>query len=253
MTKTVHVKMLSEDALTYLKKNLSLLTTKIVENDDNNWLKNEFPQPMFIEKKYSFNDFGLKDNPDSQDKNIDFENSVTIYENLKDLPRYILCDERFWLWLHFDKFYQITKRMMRIRGESTVRDHWLHGGGTGNHRRGLMFGVLSRLYFRVELSVDESKGENKYELTKWVIDNPERFRNLTWRSFSSQEHLVRGVLRGERKAIDENPEKENNDYYPEISKYVSVIGSVRLLDKISDKDIETMIYEKMVELISGDK
>ena len=243
---SIHIKMLSEDALIFLKKNIGLITKKIIENDDNEWIYSTFPQPMFVEKKCSIFDFELKDNPESSDKDADFYNSITLYEKLKDLPRYIICDEKFWLWLHFEKFYLITKRMMRIRGESTVKDHWTHEQGT---RRGLMFGVLSRCYFRAALTVDESKGDDKYELTRWVIDNPERFRNLTWRSFSSEEHLVRGALRGEKHALEEFGGAEDNDVYSEIGKYVSVIGSVRLLDKISEEDIELMIYKKMLELL----
>ena len=54
-------------------------------------------------------------------------------------------------------------------------------------------------------------------------------------------------------ALEEYGSAEDNDIYPEISKYVSVIGSVRLLDKISEEDIERMIYEKMLELLNGSK
>jgi len=248
MPNQIHVKLLSENALLYLKKNLTNVTKNIQENDNNMWIYTTFPQPMFVEKKIEISDFELQDNPESNDKEIDFKNSVTIYENLKSLPRYIVCDEKFWLWLHLEKFYSVAKRMMRVRGESTIKDHWTHNPGT---RRGLMFGVLSRCFFRAALTVDESKGVDKYELTKWVIDNPERFRNLTWRSFSSEEHLVRGILRGEKSALEEYGKVENNDIYSEISKYVSVIGSVRLLDKISEEDIERMIHEKMLELLDG--
>lgn len=99
------------------------------------------------------------------------------------------------------------------------------------------------------LTVDESL-PNKYELTNWVIENPERFRNLTWRSFSSEEHLVRGIIKGEKKVIDANPDLEKNSIYPEIAKYVSIIGSVRLLDIISEEDIAAMICEKTQNLIA---
>lgn len=243
----INIKMLTEDALAYLRENADSFAKRIAENEDNSWIKTVVPQPMFIEKKLQVEDFELLDNPDSLDKEIDFKNSIAIYESLNTLPRYILCDERFWLWLHLDKFYKTVRTMMKIRGKSTFTDHWLQSGGT---RRGLMFGVLSRCYFRVALTVDENS-KDKYELTKWVIDNPERFRNLTWRSFSSEEHLVRGVLKGEKKAIDENPKKEANNLYPEIAKYVSIIGSVRLLDCISEEDIEKMIYDKMIEYINS--
>lgn len=242
----IHIKVLSENALAHMKKNIDSITKMIQDNNDNSWIYNEFPEHMFIEKKFEIENFTLKNNPDTSNKGIDLENSIVIYESLKSLPRYVLTDECFWLWLHLEKFYYDVKLMMKINGKSTITDHWMHKQGT---RRGLMFGVLSRCYFRVALSVDEAR-TNKYELTKWVIDNPERFRNITWRSFSSEEHLVRGIIKGEKKAIDENPSKEKNDIYPEIAKYVSIIGSVRLLDIITEDDISNMIYTKMKELLA---
>ena len=241
----IHIKMLSEDALMYLKNNSAQVAKKVADNPTNSWISSEFPQPMFIEKKFEIEDFELKSNPELADKDIDFSNSVKIYEHLKCLPRYILSDERFWLWLYFDNFYEVVRTMMKVNGKSTIENMWMHTQGT---RRGLMFGVLSRCYFRVVLSIDNSK-RDKYELTRWVIENPERFRNLTWRSFSSEEHLVRGALKGEKRAVEEKPELEKNDIYAKIGKYVSVIGSVRLLDVISEEDISQMIYEKMLELM----
>ena len=241
----ITIKTLSENALIHLKKNIDVITDKIIVNDTNDWIFNEFPQPMFVDKKYEINNFDLIDNPDSKDKNIDFLNSINLYENLNELPPYILSDERFWLWLHLDKYYYVVKRMMRINGKSTIQNMWLHTQGV---RRGLMFGVLSRCYYRVALTIDDSN-ENKYELTKWAIENPERYRNLTWRSFSSEKHLVRGALKGEKRAIEQYPDKESNSIYPEISKYISIIGSVKLLDAISAQDIEQMVYEKTIELI----
>lgn len=243
----INIKMISEDTLSYLKVNAESFAKFIAENETNDWIKKTVPQPIYVEKNLQIDDFDLLDNPDSVDKDIDFKNSVILFEHLRNLPRYILCDERFWLWLHMDKFYSVVRNMMKIRGKSTFTDHWLQSRGT---RRGLMFGVLSRCYFRVALTYDSSLSDN-YELTKWVIENPERYRNLTWRSFSSEEHLVRGVLKGEKRALEEFGGKENNDIYPAIAKHVSIIGSVRLLDMISENDIEEMIYNKSKELLTN--
>ena len=242
----IHIKMLTEEALSFLKKNTHSVAQMIIDNDTNRWIEKFFPQPMFVKKKYEIEDFELEDNPLSADKTIDFNNSVKIYSSLSVIPRYILSDERFWLWLHFDKFYAIVKSMMKINGASTVENMWMHKQGI---RRGLMFGVLSRCFYRVALTRDE-RADDKYCLTKWVIENPERYRNLTWRSFSSEEHLVRGVLKGEKRAIDQYPTKEDNDIYPEIAKYVASIGSVRLLDVVSEDDMADMIYEKMLEYLN---
>lgn len=238
----INIKVMSDTAYEHIKRNLQAITDKIINNEDNKWIQEEFEEQIFVEKKYEIEDFELKCNPESKNKDIDFENSITMYNSLNSLPKYILSDDKFWLWLHFEKFYSVTRSMMKINGVSTIKDHWL-----GGNRRGLFFGVLSRCYFRVRLSLQN--GENKYELTRWVIDNPERFRNLTWRSFSSQEHLVRGILRGEKRAVEEVG-KEDKSIYDKIGKYVSTIGSVRLVDVISEEDIEEMIYQKCIELLN---
>lgn len=109
-----------------------------------------------------------------------------------------------------------------------------------------------RCFFRVELTAIHEKNTNKYDLTRWIIENPERFRNLSWRSFSSEKHLVRGVLQGEKRAVNEMG-RENNSIYPKIAKFVSVIGSAKLLDCISENDIENIVYQKMLEyMYDGD-
>ena len=245
----IHIKIMSDKALTHLSKNIKHIVKKIQDNETNEWINSEFPQPMFIEKKYEISDFELENNPESENKEIDFNNSIKLYESLNSLPRYILTSEAFWLWLHFEKFYPVVRKMMTINGESTITDHWMHKQGT---RRGLMFGVLSRCYFRVALTVDESK-EDKYELTKWIIENPLRYRELTWRSYSSEEHLVRGILKGEKKAVDENPGKEKNKFYPILAKAVSEEGSIKLLDAVSEEDIESFAYGKMKQFFDEDK
>lgn len=242
----INIKMLTEESYAFMKKNLEFITEKIQNNSTNEWIYNEFPKPIFVEKNLKIEDFDLIDNPNSADKKIDITNSIKIYENLNGLPRYILCDNKFWLWLYLEKFYSITKNMMTIKGVPTIRDHWMDIQGV---RRGNFFGVLSRCYFRVMLSIDESK-VNKYELTRWIIENPERIRNFTWRSFSSQQHLLRGCLRGQMRAVNEL-NKEINSIYPEIAKYVSIIGSVKLLDAISENYIEEKVYCKTKELLES--
>lgn len=50
----INIKMLSEDALVYLKENAESIAKKIAENEDNSWIKNTIPQsiPLFVERNY---------------------------------------------------------------------------------------------------------------------------------------------------------------------------------------------------------
>lgn len=240
----INIKFLSEDALNYLKKNCDFIAEKIKENENNNWIYDVFPRNLFVEKKYQIEDFDLLENPDSSDKDIDFDNSIRIYEHLNILPRSVLSDRRFWLWLQFEKFYKVARTLVTIKGASTIQNMWM---ASQSDRRALTFGALSRMYYRVALTVDINNKDNKYELTKWIIDNPERFRNMSWSNFSSDEHLVRGVIKAEKRFVDKG-NQENTDLYPKISKAVNNFGSVMLLDAISEQDIEEMIYKKITEL-----
>ena len=66
----------------------------------------------------------------------------------------------------------------------------------------------------------------------------------------SKDAVIRArVKSADEKVLEDAPVAEKNDIYPKIGKYVSVIGSVRLLDVITEEDISDMIYEKTKELL----
>jgi len=86
-------------------------------------------------------------------------------------------------------------------------------------------------------------------LTKFIIDNPERFRNLSWRSFSNQKHLVLGVIKAELEAFNKYGELISpGKFYPELAKRVSKIGSVRLIDAISENEIKDLTYKLILKI-----
>lgn len=239
--------LLTDNACNQIKYNKEKYRELIRSNENNDWVEAELPSPLFNKTKFLIRDFQLSPNLDSKDKQIDLNNSITIYESLKDLPRFIMADERFWLWLNLVKCYSAARSFVRLEKLSTFENQWLQKQSA---RRSMMFGVLSRCYFRVALSVDElTASGDKYELTRWVIENPVRFRELSWRNFSSIPGLVRGVLNGEKRAVDELG-IEDTKVYTEIAKYISALGSVRLLDSISENDYASFTYSKMKELLT---
>ena len=243
----INVCFMTDDAIETLRKNPSKVTEKLKGNKYNSeWLKDIYKDKLFEEKKYKIPEFKLEISESGNYSDVDYYNSIVLYEALKELPRYVLTDERFWAWINFTIGYRASLQAIPIGSkDSTFKDHWLF---TQGKRRGLFFGVMSRCYFRVELTVDE-RLEDKYELTKFVIENPERFRNLTWRSNSSQKHLVLGILKAEKAICDKYGELVKNDIYAEVAKYISLYGSVRLIDVISEEDIYNVVYSKMEELI----
>ena len=249
----INISFITDDALETLYKNSEEVANYLMkEKDNSNWLKLIYNGQIFEEKKYKINDIKLL--TDENYENVDFENSIMIYEALKDLPRYILTDERFWCWFNFTIGYQAALQAMKINSKTTFEDHWLFKQG---QRRGIFFNVLARCYFRVALSIDEKNVEDKYYLTRFVIENPERFRTLSWRANSSQKNIVLGALKAEKDIVEKYKDiidvdkiKYNDGkgtIYSEVTKQISLYGSVRLIDAASEEDIYNFVYNKCVD------
>ena len=244
----IHIKYMTDSALETLKANMESVTSKLIDNPNNaDWLKSFVPGELYVTKKYEIEEFVLKTPKDDKDRDTDIYNSILLYERLHHLPLYVLTDERFWCWMNFEMGYSVALKYMPVKkGSSVFKDHWLL---TQGKRRGLFFGVLSRCYFRVALSVDETLSD-PYELTKFVIENPLRFRELTWRSFSSEKMIVLGTLKAEKRVKTEYPQMEENaKHFAELAKILSKLGSVMLLDCMTEKDIEEYVYKKYKAIV----
>lgn len=242
MNNMINICFMTEDAINTLKANSKTANNYIKAwKESSEWLNTIYSGNLFEEKKYKIPDFDLKISDNNNYSEVDFENSIILYNSLKDLPLYILTDERFWAWINLTKGYKAAIQAMPVKSDSTFADHWLFSQG---NRRGLFFGVLSRCFFRAYLTIDETL-KDKFELTKFIIENPERFRNLTWRSSSSQKHIVRGIIKAEKDIVEKYGELVKNSMYSEIAKYVSLYCSVRLVDVITEQDIYNIVYEYM--------
>lgn len=250
MKNNINVKYMSRETLETLKKNLNRYELNFIESPKSSkWIHELTNEPTYITKKFVIEDFDLKLPQGEKDTETELENSIKLYNHLKGLPMYVLTDEQFWNWINFDKCYEVALRMMPVKkGSSVIKDHWLF---TQGKRRGLFFGVLSRAYLRVHLTVD-CNAEDPYELTKFVVEKPERFRNLSWRTFSSEKHIVRGALRAEKDIFDDYGEVEKTEYFTEIAKFISRLGSVALLDVMTEEDIYDKVYYKYKSMLELD-
>ena len=263
MNNQIEIFMATDDAINTLgeKNNMEFISKMIKENPSSNeWLFDEWDD-LFVKMKYTIPDFKLDVSSDGDYSKVDYNNSIKLYEALKDLPRYILTDEKFWVWINLVKCYTASVQAMPIKSSSTFGDHYLFKKGK---RRGNFFGVMSRSFFRVYLTVDESL-EDKYYYTRFVIEKPERIRNLTWRANSSEKHIVQAVIRAEKSVYDEymNDEtkrqsfieaeetKDKENIYTDVAKYLSLYGSVRLIDVVSQEDLYDAIVKRMKQYINS--
>lgn len=119
-----------------------------------------------------------------------------------------------------------------------------------------MLGVISRGYFKVDVSIDENS-KDKYELTRYIMTNSEAYRNIVFRNIGMIKNVCLGILQVE-KDIEENYNYSITvDRAREVMKDASRIGSVMLIDTLSKEEIYDILLGKIlkrvdVEAVSND-
>lgn len=237
----INVKLLTESAYSELRKNKKEVYRQIVDHpSDCSWLKGYLGYEPFEEKKYVIKDFALKDAKNYQE--VAEENAITLYEALKGLPRYILCNNRFWIWLLFTKFYKQAPKAIDFN-ENTLITRWL----IGESRRELMLGVISRQYFKVEVAVTE--GSDKYDLAKFIICNHNPYKNITMRNIGMLKNVVVPYLKICKEMKENYGITLNDEFCSTLMKEASKIGSVMLIDIMDQNEIYDILHAKITEYI----
>ena len=156
---------MTDSAFETFKKNYSKIYEYIKKSpNDNGWLYEVFGENIFETKKYTINDFVLDNSLDYSE--VEYDNAIILYENLKHLPRHILCDNKFWAWIILEKAYEQSQKAMEFN-PSVIKNFWFEN----NSRRSVMLNVMGRQFFKVELSVDEELIQDRYILTKFIFTN----------------------------------------------------------------------------------
>lgn len=232
---------MSEATYATLKRNIDAYVEEFKNNpSDHSWIYNITTESAFEIKKYQIEDFTLLTPDNPYDRKTDLTNAITLFEHLNILPNYILAEPRFWLWIMFEKGYECALGSMEKIDATSFKHQWLFSDGM---RRGLFFGVLSRLYYRVELTY-EPEIEDHYYLTRYVMENPIRFREISWRTISNYKFVVKAMLKAEIRVNNELKFEEKGNFYSQLAKEICKLGSIKLIDAMSEKDLEDYIYEK---------
>lgn len=237
----INIKLMTEEAYKTLQKNIDDVYNEILKHpSDCTWLKDYLGFEPFEVKKYVINDLELKD--DENYENVAFENSVELYEKLKDLPRYIICNNRFWEWITFEKAYKQAIHSIKFT-KDILKNWWL----SGNSRRNLLLGVISRYYFYAEVTVDGSLTD-KFEITKYALKHGEAYRNIAFRNIGMLKSVSLEYFRVQKDFTDKTGVVMNQFYCRELMKEASRMGSVMLIDLATNKEIYDYLYSKLEKI-----
>ena len=235
--------MMTEEAYRTLQKDCDGVFKMIQDHpSDSSWLKEYLGFEPYEEKKYLIDDFELKisDNYNL----VAFDNAIILYENLCNLQKYILCNNRFWAWINMEKAYKQAIVATRQFDSQIIKNLWF----MGNSRRDIMLGVVSRYFNMINVLIDESSS-NKYELSKYILTNTETYRGFCYRNLGMIKNLTLGILKGEKDFVDSSGIQISKKPSAQIVKYASRLGSVMMLDTFSKEEIYDAVYPKIDKII----
>lgn len=239
----INIKLMTEEAYRTLQKDCDGVLKMIINHpSDSSWLKDYLGFEPYEVKKYVIDDFELKFSDDYND--VALENAIILYEKLNKLPKYILCNNRFWAWINMEKAYRQAQIATKQFNSQILKNLWF----MGNSRRDIMLGVMSRYFNMINVSIDDSL-ENKYELSKYLLTTAETYRGFCYRNLGMIKNVTLGILQAEKDYVDITGVQILKKPSAQIVKYASRVGSVMLLDVLSKEEMRAAIYPKIDKIV----
>lgn len=190
---------------------------------------------------------------DKLDASNDFKTAIQLYEAFKDLEPIQASDERFWTYLaHVDLYPYMIKRWPGVKsGEASdprkyILDHWFLSSSA---QSSLLRHALAGLWWAVYMSVDESRRESRYELTKILfrqLDFPTR--TLGTYKLGRHKEAVLGIL----EFINENENLFKTKFQSKarfVTEYLNIVGGIKPI-AYYDRNFFKSELEKVIENIS---
>ena len=239
----INIKVLTNEAFESIRKNSAIIFENIKKYpNDNFWIETVLGENIYETKNYLIDDFELKYSKNYSD--VEYENGIILYEHLHNLPRYILCDNKFWGWIILEKAYKQSQIAMNFT-ESVVKNFWFEK----TSRRSVMLNVMGRQYFKVELSIDEELVKDKYLLTKYLFTNHSIYKNFSYRNNCMLNNVTKAILRTQYYFSNVYNIKYNDILASAFVKAVSRLGSVKLIDVMTVDEIYRYLCKQMEPII----
>ena len=236
----VKIPIYSEEAFTTFLANIK-------ENVDNyresktGWIEEYLADKGYKPSGYEeFPAVRLTYNPKNRSKS-DYDNAIKLYTSLRFIDKFQASNGMYWTFLSLHNLNYLNLRNKIAKDDNKAAEDILRMFCCpwNPSKRELARCTLSSLWRIVDLTVDDSRGDNKrFELTEEAFRNSDMMQSLTDRVPFMNRNVTRGVLQYSLSCRKDNHELDKLDYQQIAVHINSIAGSVRI-----DMMSETEIYE----------
>lgn len=235
------VKKMKEDVISTLQltDNHKQVIQKINEAESEDWLKEFYGGDVFEDSplEYEYQDLLMDKN---KPVDTDLGNAKIIYKMFSQFADAETCNEQFWMGLTFGRYYSYMKYRWPLEKETNYKNHWIFGS---NKKRSLFFNGLSRLYWFVRYTYDETL-VNPFEITEFCFKDVNTFNELVYRSYSNSRDVRLALLKA-LKLYSEEYGALGMDIIRYGANYVSFLGGAYLLDAFTQEELRNKIFQKL--------
>lgn len=218
----------------------------------NEWLEKKYLNQNFLLEfsKVRVPDFSLKMENGIND---DFDNMITMYENLKFLTDSQASDERLWAGMSHTIFWDYMQQRWPMPTNKEKRNsHILNNYFFWNSTKAVFLNGLSRLWWYARFTYDETL-KNPYELTKYICDNDinGKIFPLLSCAFVNNKEVFKNIIKAIKKYEEDTNTKLSRDQFGKLKTYLHRLSGRVFIDELSSEDIYNKIYERIPMIQEG--
>lgn len=227
------LKIMTTEAISYVKKNIDVLTCHY-ENGDNPeiWLSEAIGGAAFqIVDGLEFEDFSLLINEETPSAS-DVFNIKLLYIKLKELNDSFATDERLWAGLAHTIFYEYM--LKRWPKQNTSKDILNHYFFNTSRPRCYMINTLARLWWFGKKTYLENE-ENKFALLDYIGHDINGYGfTLFGSNWSNSERTLKLFFDAIFAFDEETGEKVGRALFNDVMKYANCLSGIYVLDACDD-------------------
>ncbi len=254
----IRIKYLTDEGLSYLKTSFNEHLQYYIDNKHDELLELLNSKEYLLDSAYEIDDFTNKlvflEDTDA----ADLENIKIVYDAMKDIPDFVMMDDRFWAAINHTFMWDYIRRRRKEEAFSKgVKDqkeaiynsfftHTRHG-----KKRGTFVNCVSRLWWAGRLTY-ESGNDDKYYLTAELCKKgfpstivPFSSSNIMGRE-ETRRALLSVVMELRKKGID----VKRDDIFAGI-RYLNLYAGITIIDMISYDELYDIVeryYKKLYNI-----
>ena len=236
------LKIMTFDAIEYVKKNISKLTDHY-KNGDNpeEWIKKVTGKPAFIEvPELEFDDFDLfisESNPSSTDA----MNIKLLYSKFSGLNDSFASDERLWAGLAHTVFYDyMRKRWPKDYNSQAILNHFFFNGG---RPRCYMINSIARLWWLGKKTIF-LEDDNPNVIIDYISHDINGYAfTLFGSNWSNSERTLKQFFKAVFEFEKESQEKIGRELFNDAMKYTNCLCGIYIIDACDDSFVVNQIKD----------